>query len=264
MKVTCLIENTTSHEGCLTEHGLSLLIEANGRTVLFDAGSSGNILANAKHLGIDLGTVDTSILSHGHYDHADGFPAFLGLNATTSLYAHKGYNNMHFSARGSYIGVCAGLPRLGRTTVIDSERFDLGDGFELVSYNDCEPIVPIDTAGMKEDDGSGPELERFLHEHYLIVREGSTCLIVTGCTHRGVVNVMEWSKDEGITHLIGGFHLMNVDPADERIKQTATSLAAYPTHYWSCHCTGLPQYARLKELMGSQLDYIASGDTIEF
>ena len=263
MRITCLMENTTAHEGCLTEHGLSLLIEANGRTVLFDAGASGGILANAERLGIELSQVDACALSHGHYDHADGFPAFLGLNATAPLYAHKGYDYLHLNARGRNIGVTGALPASGRAPVIDGSRYDLGDGFELVSYNDREPVVEIDTAGMLEDDGSGRKPEAFTHEHYLIVREGDTHLIVTGCTHRGVVNVMDWSKEEGITHLIGGFHLMKVDPSDERIERTAAALAEYPTHYWTCHCTGLPQYARLKELMGDQLDYVASGDIIE-
>ena len=77
MRITTLMENTAAHERCVGEFGLSFLIEVNGRCVLFDAGQSASTVRNAEALGIDLAQVDTAVLSHGHYDHADGFPAFM-------------------------------------------------------------------------------------------------------------------------------------------------------------------------------------------
>ena len=77
MKVTALMENTSGREGCVGEFGLSFLVEANGRRVLFDAGQSATTVRNAEVLGIDLAQVDAAVLSHGHFDHANGFPAFL-------------------------------------------------------------------------------------------------------------------------------------------------------------------------------------------
>ena len=262
MKLTALMENTTVNDACVCEHGLSLIIEANGRKVLFDAGQSGNFVKNAQVLGIDLAQVDTCVLSHGHYDHSDGFPAFFQINDHARLYAHKGYDLIHLHGIRT-VGVSGSFIRTGRIDVVDVPRMDLGDGFELLSYNDVEPYLPINSDGMDEYDGTTKRPELFTHEHYLLVREGDTCLMVTGCTHRGVVNVVHWSEDEGVTHLVGGFHLMNVNPADERIDQTAQELLRYPIQYMSCHCTGRAQFDRLKELMGDKLQYFATGTVVE-
>lgn len=261
MRITALIENTTCRTDLAAEHGLSLLIEANGRTVLFDAGQSGAVVANAGLLGIDLATVDTAILSHGHYDHANGFPAFLLANSVAPVYAHAGYDLPHVHGEKN-IGVCPELVGSGRVRVVDGP-LDLGDGLSLVSYASETPMTPIDSDGLEEDAGDGRRPERFLHEQYLIVREGDTCLLVSGCSHRGITNIMHWSAGESVTHVIGGFQLMRTATESERIEGTALELLRFPASYYTCHCTGAEQYARLKELMGERLGYLCTGDTIE-
>ena len=72
MKITSLLENTTSHSDMKTEHGLSLYIETENLNILFDMGQSANFAENAQKLGIDLKKVDFAVLSHGHYDHGGG------------------------------------------------------------------------------------------------------------------------------------------------------------------------------------------------
>lgn len=139
-RITALIERATAHEGCPAEHGLSLLIEANGRIVLFDAGQSGDAFANAAGLGIDLAAVDAAILSHGHYDHADGLPAFFERNAAAPLYVREGYDLPHFHD-GKYIGVAPELRGYDRI-VKAGDREDLEGGFTIVSCAGREPVAP--------------------------------------------------------------------------------------------------------------------------
>ena len=81
MKITVLMENTAL-EGCgLTpEAGLSLYIEYRGKKLLLDAGSSGKFAGNAQALGVDMSAVELAVLSHGHYDHADGLRRFFQVN----------------------------------------------------------------------------------------------------------------------------------------------------------------------------------------
>ena len=77
MKITVLLENTSTQSNLTAEHGLSLLIETKPHIILFDMGQSDAFAKNAERLGIDLALVDTAILSHGHYDHGGGLKAFL-------------------------------------------------------------------------------------------------------------------------------------------------------------------------------------------
>ncbi|HJC25438.1 MAG TPA: MBL fold metallo-hydrolase [Candidatus Eisenbergiella merdavium] len=76
MKLTILTENTVNRRGFLAEHGLSVLVEAAGRRILFDTGQSGVYLHNAKRLGTALDGLDGIVLSHGHYDHTGGLEEF--------------------------------------------------------------------------------------------------------------------------------------------------------------------------------------------
>ena len=75
MRIVTLVENTALRPELEAEHGLSLFIETNGRRLRFDMGQSPAFARNAARLGVDLGTVDTAILSHGHYDHVGAVAA---------------------------------------------------------------------------------------------------------------------------------------------------------------------------------------------
>lgn len=76
MRLVILTENTVNKRGLLAEHGLSVLVEAAGRRILFDTGQSGVYLHNAGRLKEDLNGLDGIVLSHGHYDHTGGLPEF--------------------------------------------------------------------------------------------------------------------------------------------------------------------------------------------
>ncbi len=269
MKVTALIENTSAREDCVAEFGLSFLVEANGKRVLFDAGQSGAVVHNAEALGIDLAQVDAAVLSHGHFDHANGFPAFLEVNNQASLYARIGYDGNQYADHGEdepeYIGVVEQLKNNNRVKVLDGARFDLGDGFTIVSYADSAPIYPIEHFGLFVDQGAGLVPDQFKHEQCLLVEEGDVRLLLTGCTHRGIRNCMHWSADDAPTHVIGGFHFMQVSVEDGvYLREAADDLLSYQAMYYTCHCTGLDQYRYLKERMGKRLEYIATGQSLEF
>ncbi|MDO5118296.1 MAG: MBL fold metallo-hydrolase [Eggerthellaceae bacterium] len=264
MKISALIENTSAREDCAGEFGLSFLIEANGRRVLFDAGQTGKIIENAQVLGIDLGGVDAAVLSHGHYDHADGFPSFFKINDHAPLYVRTGYDGDFWADRGDFIGVSRALVGSDRVTVLNEERFDLGDGFTILSYAHLEPSFPIEPFGLYRKEAGVLISDTFEHEQYLLVVEGATRLLVSGCSHRGIRNILRWSAEEMPTHVLGGFHFMMV-PMDDTayLDAAANDLLAFPVTYITCHCTGLEQYRYLEERIGDRLEYIATGRVIE-
>ena len=108
MRIDVLIENT-SHNELLCEHGLSFLIHYNDKVYLLDTGNSGKFIDNAKMMNIDLSKVDKCILSHGHYDHSDGYVRFLDLYPRHKIYASKDIFEDYYSSSNNsmhYIGLC--------------------------------------------------------------------------------------------------------------------------------------------------------------
>ena len=101
--------------------------------------------------------------------------------------------------------------------------------------------------------------DEFLHEHYLMIEENGKRILISGCSHKGILNIMSWLQPDV---LIGGFHFMKLDPVNDRsaLKNAAETLMNHPAEYYTCHCTGAEQYEILKEWMGNRLCYLSGGD----
>ena len=89
-RITILADNLPgcTADGCSleAEWGLAIYIEYNGKKILLDTGASGLFAENAEKLGINLEQVDFGVLSHAHYDHADGLEEFFQRNKTAPFY----------------------------------------------------------------------------------------------------------------------------------------------------------------------------------
>ncbi len=85
MEFTILTENRSCNNNCINEDGLSILIEMNDNKVLLDTGITDAFLKNAKTLGVNLDEVNIIVLSHGHWDHANGLKY---LNSKKTLILH--------------------------------------------------------------------------------------------------------------------------------------------------------------------------------
>lgn len=258
MELWVLMENTACQTGIYAEHGLSLYLETPRHHLLFDTGQSGQFARNAAQMGIDLTQVDTAILSHGHYDHGGGLPAFLSLNRTAPVYLSQSAFAPHFSGPERYIGLDTrwnGNPRLvytGAHAVLDEE-------LELFSCNDWLRPFPADPYGLYMEQDGRRVPEDFRHEQYLLLHTEGKRVLISGCSHKGILNLVEWFRPDV---LIGGFHLMKLDPEGsgrEAILETARRLAEYPTVYYTGHCTGEGQYALLKTVLGDRLHALRAG-----
>lgn len=259
MKLSVLIENTAVRGELYAEHGLSLFLETPRHKILFDAGQTDGFLRNAAMMGIDVGSADCAVLSHGHYDHGGGMPYFLEANTTAPLYIRRDAFCDAYSGGGKYIGVEKGLadhPRVVKTAdsfIIDSE-------LSLYSCNDRTRRFPSFGRGLTRMIRGELRADDFTHEQYLLIKEGERRILISGCSHKGIENIMEWMKPDA---LIGGFHFMDIDSGGEELARAAQTLEAYNTEYYTCHCTGAEQYAFLKERLGKKLHYIAGGDVLE-
>ncbi len=259
MKITVLTENTSVSDELIAEHGLSLYIETGNKRILFDMGQTDTFAKNAEVLGIDLEEVDFAVLSHGHYDHGGGLGTFLAINEKAPVYLSRYAFGDYFSAK--YIGLDKSLAKEKRLCFVP-DYLKICDGIELFSCNDfiaeykAEPYgLTAEIDGVRTDDD-------FRHEQYLVITEKGRRTLISGCSHKGVLNAMHWLEPDVF---VGGFHFMKLDPdAEERetLDKAAEVLSGRNIPYYTCHCTGTEQYKYLKDKI-TELHYISCGMQIE-
>lgn len=259
MKIVTLLENTAARDDLQAEHGLSLYVETRRHKILFDTGASAAFADNAEKLGVDLSAVDIAVLSHGHCDHSGGLERFLDINTSAPVYLRPEVFRGCYNAQGEYIGLNLELydhPRLLST----ADRQTLAEGITLFSGNDMEKKIPIDSAGLTVLRDDVYEPDDFLHEQYLLIEEEGKRVLISGCSHKGILNIARWFCPDV---LVGGFHYMRVDVCDPLLKTAANTLLQYPTKYYTGHCTGQAQYAVMKEIMKDRLFSLSTGATID-
>lgn len=259
MKITVLIENTACREDLAAEHGLSLLIETKNRTILFDAGQSGAFADNAEKLGIDLKKVDFCILSHGHYDHGGGIRRFLGANDHAPVYLSRHAFGEYFSS-GKYIGLDPELEGNPRLIPVD-DVLELAEGVTLCSCNDLLRPFAFGVFGQAVRRHGQFSEDAYLHEQYLLLEENGKKICFSGCSHKGVLNILSWFRPDVF---FGGFHFIKMEPQGRELAEAARELMQFPTRYYTGHCTGREQYEVLKQHLRERLDYLSTGTVIGF
>ncbi len=257
MRITVLAENTSCDASIKAEHGLSLYIEANGKRLLFDMGQTTLFAENARRLGVNLSDIDFSVVSHGHYDHGGGLGHFLQINKTAPVYISRHAFSPHYNGTEKYIGLDASLSDSKRLIYTDGET-EIQQGFVLYSCNTSEKKHRDSSEGMNLFDGTTYVPDDFRHEQYLLVTEQGRRVLISGCSHKGILNLIDWFCPDVF---IGGFHLSK-RPLDDDLKSCATQLSSYGTSYYTCHCTGASQYEYMKEFM-PDLSYLSGGQTVE-
>lgn len=254
MKITVLTENTCKSGKYNFEHGLSLYIETKKYNILFDMGQTGLFAENAEKSGVNLADVHFAVLSHGHYDHGGGLARFLHINKTASVYISRHAFGEHFNGTEKYIGLDKSLESNDRLIFTDDECA-ISDGFTLYSRNKNEKMYELGSFGLTEKTNGGFVPDRFLHEQYLLIEENGKKVLISGCSHKGILNIAKWFDADV---MVGGFHFSKL-PLDDTLKEYAEILDGTGIHFYTCHCTGAEQFEFMKNYM-SKLDYISAGD----
>ncbi|MFA0814394.1 MAG: MBL fold metallo-hydrolase [Anaerofustis sp.] len=273
MLIRALAENTSVSETYGCEHGLSLYIEIDLHKILFDMGRKKLFLENAKKMGINLSDVDIAFVSHGHFDHGGGLRAFLGVNEIATVYVNRKAFDGHRSVKPNGIEDI-GLERSLYCThrfVMVGDELKIDEELELFSDIKTSESMCRSQKSLTVESSEGFVPDTFEHEQNLIITQGARTALITGCAHRGIVNILKRyieRKGSAPDLVVGGFHLSNPDTGEGEdpalIDEIAAYLSALPTKYYTCHCTGLASYQLLKERMGDQIEYLSTGGMIEF
>lgn len=271
MIIKTLIENTSISKDFCSEHGLSLYIEMQDHKILFDTGASELFLQNAKKLNINIADIDYLIISHGHYDHGGGLKTFLNENKKATVFlnhlAFEKYYSLRENDNLEFIGLDESLKQNKQIKLI-SDKFIINDGIEIFSnIAQKEPLPRSNSNLFKEENGKIIK-DDFLHEQNLIIEEEGKSLLIMGCAHNGIVNILKYYesiKGKMPDFVIGGFHLSSrsgIGEDKETIEKIANYLLSTKAKFYTCHCTGEEAYIKLKDIMGSSIDYLSAGSKI--
>ena len=256
MRFTVLVENTACRETVQPQHGLSLFVETENQKILFDMGQDDTFIRNAQSLGIDLAQVDVAIVSHGHYDHGGGLEAFLSVNAKAPVYVHAQAFGDYYNGTEKYIGLHQSLRDHPRLRFVSAETKISSD----LILTDCNALNWIsDSWGLNRREGDTFLPDDFRHEQYLLLTEGNKKILISGCSHKGIVNIARHFQPDV---LIGGFHLNKLEDA-RQLQRIGQILLQSDTLYYTGHCTGQNPFAALKACMGSRLESISAGLVFE-
>lgn len=276
MRVTVLMENTAPH-GLRCEHGLALLIFYRGKRYLLDAGATDALMENAATLGVDLSTVDAAVLSHGHFDHSGGFPAFFRYNSAAPLYLRPQAAEPSYQITGeerAYLGVPAAMLAQSDRLRFVTGRTELDPGVWLLPHTTPGLAMRGEKVHMYRQTAEGLAPDDFSHEQTLMFETDNGLVLFSSCSHAGADHVVEEAlsafPNGHIRAFFGGFHLMGAGGAatlgvrPERVEALGRRLLELGVEeLWTGHCTGTPAFELLKPVLGERLHALSAGTVVE-
>lgn len=269
LKATVLIDNISQNE-LQPEWGLSIYMEYAGKRILLDTGASDRFAKNANKLGLDLSQVDFGVLSHAHYDHANGMDIFFEKNKTAVFYLRKGCGENCYGKKfifRKYIGIKKGVMQKYKDRIILAEdEYEIMPGVNLIPHKEKDLFHIGRKNSLYIKRGGLLRPDNFVHEQSLVFDTEKGLVIFNSCSHGGadriIREIAQSYPNKQIYALIGGFHLYHCSTEEvralaERIRETGIQKV------YTGHCTGKAGYTVLKEELGDMVQQLETGLVIE-
>lgn len=233
LKLTIVFDNYPYMVSLETGWGFSCFVETGDRTLLFDTGEDGDLLMkNFQGLNIDPADIDLVLLSHDHWDHTGGLAEFLDINSTAEVLIHSEFSR-------------------------EIKEIVTARGTKLHELNDSTEIFPSAlTTGIMDES---------ISEHALILQTSRGAIVITGCAHPGIVEIIERAKEISgmeIWLAMGGFHLKS-EP-ESRVESIIGDLEKLGVRFIApTHCTGDHAIRLFRERFGERCLRLGSGRIIK-
>ena len=234
IKMTVLYDNYVFKKGTKNAWGFSCFIEGTEKNILFDTGGEGDILMfNIDKLNINPESVEMIVISHNHWDHTGGLFTFLEKKSGIPVYLPHSFP---------------------------------GDFIDKVKDAGASVILINEPAEICKDVYSTGEIEGPVNEQSLIVNTNKGVVLVTGCSHPGIVNIIKRAEEimgEEVYLVFGGFHLMK--HSEKEVKKIISQFRELGVKKCGAtHCTGDKQIKLFKEAYGNDYIEMGTGRVLEF
>ncbi|MCT4588508.1 MAG: MBL fold metallo-hydrolase [Carboxylicivirga sp.] len=267
MKLTTLIDNQQSQKQLKCEHGLSFLLETDQHKIIYDTGQTSKFIDNAQRLGVDLSAIDYVILSHGHYDHTGGLPAFCKINDKARIIVHKKAFKQRFSKSSVMLkenGIAwkdSMSEYADRLLLIDGD-INIENGLTILTGIEKQTNYDINNPRLVVNENGNYLPDTFDDEIILLAQADSSSMVLCGCAHNGIVNILHTINRrhqlQCFSLVAGGLHLNGANEDD--IKHVINGLSPFTVNKWALnHCTGQAAFERFRQTYGDQVEYCGSG-----
>jgi len=227
-------------------------------------------------LGISPGTVDALFLTHCHYDHTQGTVEVLKAINKKGLpvVAHPETFRPHFVKEPylRHVGIMpedsrAKIEEAGGLLFLTTDPFPFVPG--LITTGEVRRQTDFEEVGIALFTLSDGQMvqDNMMDDISLVARvRDKGLVIVTGCSHAGIVNIVkhsvEMTGEKRIAAILGGFHLLSA--SEGRIGRTVEALSQFDIELISAgHCTGFKAQAALYQTFEERFKPLQTGMVFE-
>jgi len=236
MQLKVLAEGSTRWQRFIRHWGLSILIDDD---ILFDTfGKPDYVMKQLKRFNLNPDKIKHIIISHDDWDHFSGLWKILERNKVATVYVCPGFN----------------------PDIKSRIRWCAAHSVEVDKLTEIKTNIYL-SGELKGGSRRGTPLP----EQYLAIKTLNGIVIITGCAHPGIVNIVQHAKAAfncDIRVLIGGFHLKdNTDEVNLKVIKDLQILGVRKVV--PMHCTDKRALEAMHEAFGNNFVGAQEGENIE-